>query len=96
MSTAFSNHYEQAATRVFVMFMNFEVLGQMQNTRRQHRHLHLRRSSIILVDMILGNEFFLICSRQPHEILSSVYQLAPAPPLSGCAVPTKVTSGILP
>ena len=60
---------DQPAPRVVVLCVRLEVLGQVRNALRKHRHLHIGRASIALLGAILGNQFFLAFSRDRHTVI---------------------------
>ena len=49
-SPALTNHHQQAATRVLIMFMNFEMSGQVIDAPGQDRDLYFWRTCVCFVN----------------------------------------------
>jgi hypothetical protein len=64
MSPALTNHLEQAASRVLVVFVKLEMLCQLIDAGGQQRDLHFRRAGIIGCTAILVNNGFFLAFTQ--------------------------------
>jgi hypothetical protein len=75
------NQLQQAATRVIVLTVALEVLGQVGNALGQDGNLNFRRTSVIWLDGIfLDQRGFALSSNRPRSILSKE-EVSPRP---GC------------
>src|SRR5690349_13944976 len=54
-----ADELEQPAARVVVLRMGAEVLGQVVDALRQHRHLHLGRAGVLPVPAVLRDQLLL-------------------------------------
>ena len=52
------DHYKQAATRVVVLFMYLEMFRQLIDPLRQQRDLHLRRTRVYTVGLVVAYYLF--------------------------------------
>jgi hypothetical protein len=69
---ALSDHYEKSPARVKILFMNLHVLRELPDARGEYRYLHLRRSGVspmrlVLLDNLL---FQLLVDQILHSYLS--------------------------
>src|ERR1700679_158947 len=54
-AAALAHQHQQATARAMVLFVGFEVLGQLANTLAEDRNLPLRTASVRVVRAELGN-----------------------------------------
>jgi hypothetical protein len=47
------DHLEQADARIIVLFMDLEMLGQLVDPLREQRYLHLRRTGVRRVRLVI-------------------------------------------
>jgi hypothetical protein len=75
------DHFEQAPARVIVLFVHFEVLGQLIDPLRQKRDLYLRRTGVRTVRPVIVNYLFLcfFCCRHKNRPQISLSLLAVTP-----------------
>src|ERR1700693_1462709 len=55
-AAAASYHFQESAPAVMIFRVGFEMLGQIRDAARQQCNLHLRRSSIAVVRLVLSDE----------------------------------------
>ena len=55
-----------------ILFVGAEVLGELIDTGIQEGNLHFRRPRILLMNLILINEPFLLLASQGHDFFSSL------------------------
>ena len=58
-----TNHLEQAATGMMILFVLLQMLREIPNTSRQNSNLHLRRTRIALMDSILIHQILISFQR---------------------------------
>lgn len=68
-TTTIADHQQQATTRVVIVLVGLQVLGQIGDTLAQQRNLNLGRSRVAFVRRILGYDLMLFFSRKCHGIL---------------------------
>ncbi len=72
-----TNHHQQAAPRMQVMFMLLHMFSELIDTPGQNRNLHLRRSCISLVYAGIRNDLRFFFNWQCHVAVSPpVYQIS--------------------
>ena len=62
-ATALTNHFQQAATGMMVLFVGFQVFGQIADPFGQDGNLYFRGPGVLFVDAVGFDEFFLSCRR---------------------------------
>ena len=58
-ATALRDHLEEPPARVVVLLVSFEVLGEFVDALREQCDLHLRRTGVALVRLVLADYAFL-------------------------------------
>src|SRR5690606_12303673 len=62
-----AHHLEQPTTRVVVLLMGLEVIGQRVDALCEDRDLDFRRTCITRLGRVVLNEFLLALGRQRHR-----------------------------
>lgn len=62
--TPLSDETQQAAARVMIVFVDFEMLGQMGDAGCENAYLHLRRAGVVVVGLKLLNYALLVGTGQ--------------------------------
>jgi hypothetical protein len=63
------DHFQQAAPAVVILFVYFQMLGQMVDPLGQDRDLNLRRACVPIVETILRNDFLFV---RVHDFTSKI------------------------
>src|SRR5687767_14385509 len=58
-TTSLRDHFQQAAPRVIIFLVRFEMLGQFVNALAEKRHLHLGRTCVCLMRAEVGDNLLL-------------------------------------
>src|SRR6185312_2517014 len=66
-ATATADELQQPATRVVVVAVRAQMLGQLVDPPGEHRDLHLRRAGVGLAAAVLRDQFLLGFLREGHE-----------------------------
>ena len=81
--TSTLDHYEQASTRMMIFFVCLEMLGQFSDALGEQRDLHLRRTGVRAMRLVVANyllfNFFCCCHK--NSALNSLSLLAVTPAL---------------
>src|SRR5687768_15256119 len=65
------HHFQQPASRMVVLGVAFEVLGEVGDALGEDRDLHLGRTGIALLGGIFRNEHSLALRRNRHRVILS-------------------------
>ena len=66
---ALALHHQQAAARVKIFLVGFQMFSEVGNAFRKYSHLHLRRTGIVFLDSELLDEFLLPLYGYRHRVL---------------------------
>lgn len=55
-----TDHFEQAASRMMILLVNFQMLGELVDPVSQNSDLNLRRTCVAFVSRILLNDLILL------------------------------------
>lgn len=58
---------EETTARAFILWMLLEMFRKEIDLVTEDRNLHVRRTSVLIVDLVLRDELFLDCARKHRE-----------------------------
>jgi hypothetical protein len=71
--TPASDQHQQPATRMVVLGVNLQMLGEILDAVREQSDLNFRASRVAVVQFVLFDQSFFVLRRQSHCLLSSFY-----------------------
>src|SRR4029450_928261 len=77
---AAADHLEQAATRVVVVLVDLEVLGERVDARGEQGHLDLGRAGVALLGRVLGDDLGLVVLDQHAATSPMTVRILPGGP----------------